>query len=167
MSSVHCPPRIQVDPAKYRNMFQALRLTTTEEGMRALGKGWAPTLIGYSMQGLCKFGFYEVFKVFYSNLMGEVRSQCVPDLLPVIPPHSPSLLLSAAGEHLPVPHLPLPGSQCQRRVLCRHSPRAHGGGEGPSPDWSGLGQHSEGVCPQAVPGGGHHGVSVTAAGCSE
>jgi solute carrier family 25 phosphate transporter 3 len=38
-------------------------------GFATLGKqggytiGWAPTLIGYSMQGFCKFGFYEIFKV--------------------------------------------------------------------------------------------------------
>merc|ERR1712136_558155 len=31
----------------------------------------APTLIGYSMQGLCKFGFYEVFKNVYGDMMGE------------------------------------------------------------------------------------------------
>ena len=54
-------------------MFHGFRVTAQEEGFRALGKGWAPTLIGYSMQGLCKFGFYEVFKIFYSNLLGEVR----------------------------------------------------------------------------------------------
>lgn len=63
---------IQVDPARYRNMFYALRLTATEEGVRALGRGWAPTLIGYSMQGLFKFGFYEVFKIFYASMLGEV-----------------------------------------------------------------------------------------------
>lgn len=40
--------------------------------MRGLAKGWAPTFIGYSMQGLCKFGFYEVFKIVYSDLLGEV-----------------------------------------------------------------------------------------------
>lgn len=43
-----------------------------EEGLRALAKGWAPTAIGYSMQGLGKFGFYEVFKIFYGGLIGEV-----------------------------------------------------------------------------------------------
>ena len=47
-------------------------MTIREEGVRGLGKGWAPTLVGYSMQGLCKFGFYEVFKIFYANLLGEV-----------------------------------------------------------------------------------------------
>ncbi|KAB0336945.1 hypothetical protein FD755_025792, partial [Muntiacus reevesi] len=40
-------------------------------GFRGLAKGWAPTLIGHSLQGLCKFGFYEVFKVLYSNMLGE------------------------------------------------------------------------------------------------
>jgi len=66
--------RIQVDPAKYKSIFNGFRLTVAEEGMRALAKGWAPTFIGYSMQGLCKFGFYEVFKVLYSNMIGEEMS---------------------------------------------------------------------------------------------
>uniref|UniRef100_A0A7M5X7B1 Uncharacterized protein n=1 Tax=Clytia hemisphaerica TaxID=252671 RepID=A0A7M5X7B1_9CNID len=60
--------RIQVDPAKYTGIFQGGRLTIAEEGVRGLAKGWAPTLIGYSMQGLCKFGFYEVFKILYGNI---------------------------------------------------------------------------------------------------
>jgi len=45
-----------------------------EGGTKALARGWAPTLIGYSMQGACKFGFYEMFKNFYGNLMGEEAS---------------------------------------------------------------------------------------------
>ena len=43
----------------------------SEEGMMGLTKGWAPTLIGYSLQGLGKFGFYEIFKHFYGSLLGE------------------------------------------------------------------------------------------------
>ncbi|KPJ12771.1 Phosphate carrier protein, mitochondrial [Papilio machaon] len=39
--------------------------------MRGLAKGWAPTFIGYSLQGLCKFGLYEVFKVTYSGMLDE------------------------------------------------------------------------------------------------
>merc|ERR1712158_307648 len=31
----------------------------------------APTALGYSAQGLCKFGFYEVFKKLYADAMGE------------------------------------------------------------------------------------------------
>jgi hypothetical protein len=40
-------------------------------GTSALFKGWAPTAIGYSAQGLCKFGFYEFFKDMYSTMAGE------------------------------------------------------------------------------------------------
>jgi len=40
-------------------------------GITGLFKGWGPTLAGYSAQGLCKFGFYEYFKWYYSGLVGE------------------------------------------------------------------------------------------------
>lgn len=38
--------------------------------MRGLFTGWFPTSIGYSLQGLCKFGFYEYFKKQYTVLAG-------------------------------------------------------------------------------------------------
>lgn len=63
--------RMQVDPQKYKGIFNGFSVTLKEDGVRGLAKGWAPTFIGYSMQGLCKFGFYEVFKVLYSNMLGE------------------------------------------------------------------------------------------------
>ena len=63
--------RIQVEPQKYRNLFTGLRVTLREDGLRAFGKGWAPTAIGYSTQGLCKFGLYEGFMVLYSGVAGE------------------------------------------------------------------------------------------------
>ncbi|CAK9295122.1 unnamed protein product [Gordionus sp. m RMFG-2023] len=66
--------RIQVDPGKYKGIFQGFNITIREEGVKGLGKGWAPTLIGYSMQGLCKFGFYEIFKNVYSEALGEEKS---------------------------------------------------------------------------------------------
>lgn len=66
--------RIQVDPAKYGNIVNGFKVTMAEDGIRGLAKGWAPTFIGYSMQGLGKFGFYEVFKVTYSNILGEVSN---------------------------------------------------------------------------------------------
>lgn len=62
----------QVDPAKYKSIGYGFSITLKEDGVRGLAKGWAPTFIGYSMQGLCKFGLYEIFKVFYSDLLGEV-----------------------------------------------------------------------------------------------
>jgi solute carrier family 25 phosphate transporter 3 len=51
---------------------QGFKVSIAEEGVRGLAKGWAPTLIGYSIQGLGKFGFYEAFKHFYSGILGEV-----------------------------------------------------------------------------------------------
>lgn len=69
-SLLFSPP--QVSPDKYKSIGNGFAVTVREDGVRGLAKGWAPTFIGYSMQGLCKFGFYEVFKVFYSDLLGEV-----------------------------------------------------------------------------------------------
>lgn len=63
--------RMQVDPKKYSGIPQGFKLTLAEDGARGLAKGWAPTLIGYSFQGVGKFGFYEVFKILYGNAMGE------------------------------------------------------------------------------------------------
>ncbi|XP_012269248.2 phosphate carrier protein, mitochondrial-like [Athalia rosae] len=66
--------RIQVDPAKYKSVFTGFKVTLQEGGVKALGKGWAPTFFGYSTQGMFKFGLYEVFKVYYSQLIGEELS---------------------------------------------------------------------------------------------
>ncbi len=49
-------------------------MTYADAGARGLVLGWAPTFIGYCAQGLCKFGFYEVFKNLYANLMGEEKA---------------------------------------------------------------------------------------------
>ena len=47
-----------------------------QEGVRGIWVGWLPTSIGYSMQGFCKFGFYEFFKHKYSELAGpELANQ--------------------------------------------------------------------------------------------
>jgi solute carrier family 25 phosphate transporter 3 len=66
--------RIQVNPQKYKGIFGGFRTTLAEEGVRALGKGWAPTAIGYSLQGLGKFGFYELFKIVYADMLGPELS---------------------------------------------------------------------------------------------
>ncbi|XP_065212805.1 phosphate carrier protein, mitochondrial-like [Planococcus citri] len=63
--------RLQVNPAKYKNVINGFRVTLAEDGARGLARGWAPTFFGYSAQGLCKFGFYEYFKCLYSDLLGE------------------------------------------------------------------------------------------------
>ncbi|CAF0786381.1 unnamed protein product [Adineta steineri] len=63
--------RLQVKALKYENLIQAFQVTIAEEGLFSLTKGWAPTLIGYSLQGFGKFGFYEILKSFYSIILGE------------------------------------------------------------------------------------------------
>jgi len=45
-----------------------------EEGSAAVVKGCAPTAIGYSLQGMFKFGLNEFFKDFYANCLGEEAS---------------------------------------------------------------------------------------------
>lgn len=52
--------RIQVNPTKYKSIFNGFSVTLKEEGARGLFRGWAPTFIGYSLQGLGKYGLYEV-----------------------------------------------------------------------------------------------------------
>lgn len=63
--------RMQVDKVKYPNIPTGFKVTIAEGGIKGLAKGWAPTMIGYSFQGIGKFGFYEVFKILYGNAMGE------------------------------------------------------------------------------------------------
>mmetsp|Transcript_22250 Transcript_22250/g.31080 ORF Transcript_22250/g.31080 Transcript_22250/m.31080 type:complete len:317 (-) Transcript_22250:121-1071(-) len=62
---------MQVNPVKYSGFFSSMSLIAKEEGMGGLLKGAPPTFIGYSLQGLGKFGLYEVFKDMYSNMAGE------------------------------------------------------------------------------------------------
>ncbi|CAG0898393.1 unnamed protein product, partial [Darwinula stevensoni] len=66
--------RIQVNPDKFKNITTGFRITYREDGFKGLGRGWAPTFFGYSLQGLGKFGLYEVFKVLYGNILGEENS---------------------------------------------------------------------------------------------
>ncbi|KAL8452569.1 hypothetical protein Emag_002244 [Eimeria magna] len=63
--------KMQVYPERYTGLMPGVRTVLKEEGASGLRLGWAPTLIGYSMQGMFKFGLYEYFKDFYGNLMGE------------------------------------------------------------------------------------------------
>ncbi|KAJ1520183.1 hypothetical protein ONE63_004396 [Megalurothrips usitatus] len=63
--------RMQVDAKKYPGIFKGFAVTMKEDGARGLAKGWAPTFIGYSMQGMFKFGLYEWFKVVYADMLGE------------------------------------------------------------------------------------------------
>jgi solute carrier family 25 phosphate transporter 3 len=54
----------------YSSNFQAWRLIARAEGFRGIFTGWSPTFFGYSAQGAFKYGGYEFFKKFYSDLAG-------------------------------------------------------------------------------------------------
>ncbi|KAJ5252349.1 hypothetical protein N7489_002759 [Penicillium chrysogenum] len=63
--------RRQVDPKLYKSNIQAFRTIRAAEGIRGVFTGWSPTFFGYSAQGAFKYGGYEYFKVFYSDLVGQ------------------------------------------------------------------------------------------------
>jgi len=66
---------MQANPTKYKSMGMSYQALVAESGFTWLKLGWLPTLIGYSLQGSAKFGFYELFKDVYggfiSNTFGE------------------------------------------------------------------------------------------------
>ncbi|GMM41439.1 hypothetical protein FOG51_00399 [Hanseniaspora uvarum] len=63
--------RIQLDSVKYNNgMIGSLKTIVSEEGAGALLTGFGPTALGYSIQGACKFGGYEIFKKLALDTLG-------------------------------------------------------------------------------------------------
>ncbi|KAE8148655.1 mitochondrial carrier domain-containing protein [Aspergillus avenaceus] len=62
--------RRQVDPNLYKSNLEAFRKIRVAEGFRGVFTGWGPTFFGYSAQGAFKYGGYEFFKKFYSDLVG-------------------------------------------------------------------------------------------------
>ncbi|XP_011002100.1 PREDICTED: mitochondrial phosphate carrier protein 3, mitochondrial-like [Populus euphratica] len=61
---------MQIDPSKYKSISSGFAVLLREQGVKGLFRGWAPTLLGYSAQGACKYGFYEFFKKYYSDIAG-------------------------------------------------------------------------------------------------
>ncbi|KAK4497981.1 hypothetical protein PRZ48_010637 [Zasmidium cellare] len=62
--------RRQVDSKLYKGNFDGWRKIIAAEGVKGLYTGGGPTLVGYSVQGALKYGCYEFFKKFYSDLAG-------------------------------------------------------------------------------------------------
>lgn len=63
--------RKQVNPKIYPGLVSGLRTIGAAEGVGGLFYGWYPTLVGYSLQGMGKFGFYELFKDVYAGVVGK------------------------------------------------------------------------------------------------
>ncbi|KAK6430528.1 Cu/Pi carrier [Oleoguttula sp. CCFEE 5521] len=62
--------RRQVDSKLYSGNLQGWRTIIASDGFRGIYTGGSPTFFGYSIQGAAKYGFYEYFKKFYSDLAG-------------------------------------------------------------------------------------------------
>ena len=69
------PHYSQVNPTKYTGSISALKTIVAEEGTKGVWKGFGPTLVGYSLQGMFKYGLYEIFKDYYMNLAGQEASE--------------------------------------------------------------------------------------------
>ncbi|KAI9263773.1 mitochondrial carrier domain-containing protein [Sporodiniella umbellata] len=63
--------RNQVKPGLYKSVFDGWKTIAKSEGTGAVFTGIGPTAIGYALQGAGKYGFYEVFKSKYANMVGE------------------------------------------------------------------------------------------------
>ncbi|KAI3737460.1 hypothetical protein L2E82_27463 [Cichorium intybus] len=61
---------MQINPTKYKGIVSGFGVLLKEQGVKGFFRGWVPTLLGYSAQGACKFGFYEFFKKTYSDMAG-------------------------------------------------------------------------------------------------
>jgi solute carrier family 25 phosphate transporter 3 len=67
--------RKQVNPKIYTSLGDGIVKIRAAEGISGLYLGWQPTLIGYSMQGLGKFGFYEFFKDCFKGAVGHENAK--------------------------------------------------------------------------------------------
>jgi solute carrier family 25 phosphate transporter 3 len=62
--------RMQVNPGLYKSIGDGFSSIKAAEGVKGFSLGFTPTLIGYSLQGLGKFGFYELFKDVFAGVVG-------------------------------------------------------------------------------------------------
>jgi solute carrier family 25 phosphate transporter 3 len=67
--------RKQTNPELYKSLGDGLKVINASEGFKGLTVGWQPTLIGYSLQGFGKFGFYEIFKDVYKKIVGPANAE--------------------------------------------------------------------------------------------
>ncbi|KAF2716714.1 mitochondrial carrier [Polychaeton citri CBS 116435] len=67
--------RRQVDSKMYTGNFDGWRKIIAADGTRGIYTGGSPTFFGYSIQGSLKYGGYELFKKYYSDLAGEENAK--------------------------------------------------------------------------------------------
>jgi len=62
--------RRQVNKNIYSGNMDGWKKIVASDGAKGLYTGYGPTALGYSLQGSCKYGFYEYFKKTYSDIAG-------------------------------------------------------------------------------------------------
>ncbi|KAJ1798659.1 Cu/Pi carrier [Coemansia sp. RSA 2598] len=67
--------RMQVDPKAYRGIFDGIhKVAAGKAGLSGIYLGGTATFIGYSLQGMGKYGGYEYFKYNYSQAVGAEKA---------------------------------------------------------------------------------------------
>ncbi|KAG5537273.1 hypothetical protein RHGRI_024652 [Rhododendron griersonianum] len=61
---------MQIDPTKYKSISSGFGVLLKEQGAKGFFGGWVPTLLGYGAQGAFKYGGYDFFKKYYSDIAG-------------------------------------------------------------------------------------------------
>jgi solute carrier family 25 phosphate transporter 3 len=72
---------LQANPGLFRNTMDGFSKVMASQGYRGLYTGFSPTLIGYSIQGCGKYGFYEFFKHKYTFFFSEENASKYRDLI--------------------------------------------------------------------------------------
>lgn len=67
--------RRQVDSKLYTGNIDGWKKIVSREGTSKIFTGGGPTFLGYSVQGSLKYGGYEYFKKFYSDLAGPENAE--------------------------------------------------------------------------------------------
>ncbi|XP_059643141.1 mitochondrial phosphate carrier protein 1, mitochondrial-like [Cornus florida] len=60
---------MQVNPIKYNSIYTCFTTLLREQGPSTFWRGRGGKFFGYGVQGACRFGLYEYFKMVYSNVL--------------------------------------------------------------------------------------------------
>ncbi|CAH7682615.1 mitochondrial carrier domain-containing protein [Phakopsora pachyrhizi] len=88
--------RRQVDKNLYKGNLDGWSKIYRAGGLGGLYTGIGPTFLGYSIQGSCKYGFYEYFKKKYSDAAGPVNAVKYKDAIYLAGSASAELIADAA-----------------------------------------------------------------------
>lgn len=66
-----------MNPGKYNGILSGFSTLLKEQGPSGLWRGWSGKFFGYGAQGGCRFGLYEYFKSFYSDVFIDERKSAI------------------------------------------------------------------------------------------